>query len=187
MQKFILSLIFSMLSSYAIAHPEHGLQSAYAGFTHPFTGWDHLLVILAIGLWAAKLGGKMRWQLPVTFIVFMLFGALFGLLGFGFNGVETAIATSLVAVGFLVVFNFPISQIYRFGLVALFAMVHGLAHGVELNGSQSVFALAGMLLSTAILHAIGLAIGTQRFQFAKWFSACVAWFMIFFGSFLLLS
>lgn len=187
MKILLFALLLSLLASLAQAHPDHGLQSAFSGLMHPFTGWDHLLVMLAIGLWAAKIGGKMRWQLPLTFVAFMLLGALFGLLGVGYNGVETAIATSLVGFGFLVVFNLPINQMTRFGLVALFATFHGLAHGVELKVSVSMLAMAGMLFSTAVLHALGLAIGTQRFQFAKWFSACVAWFMIFFGSFLLIS
>lgn len=187
MKKLLFALLLSLFASLAQAHSDHGLQGAFSGLMHPFTGWDHLLVMLAMGLWAAKIGRKMRWQLPLTFMAFMLLGALFGLLGVRFYGVETAIATSLVVVGFLVAFNLPINQMSRFGLVALFAMFHGLAHGVELNGSHSVLTMAGVLFSTAVLHALGLAIGAQRFQFEKWFCACVAWFMIFFGSFLLLS
>ncbi len=187
MQKFIFCLILSLFSSLAMAHPDHGLQSAYAGFMHPFTGWDHLLVMLATGIWAAKLGGKARWLLPLTFMMFMSFGAFLGLVGVGFIGLETAIATSLVAVGFLVAFNLPISQIARFGLVAIFAVFHGLAHGVELNGNQTLLTVGSMLLSTSILHVLGLMLGSQRIQIAKWFSASLAWIMVVFGSYLLLS
>lgn len=187
MQKYIFVLILGMFSSLVMAHPDYGLQSAYAGFIHPFTGWDHLLVMVAIGLWAAKLGGKARWLLPLTFMVFILFGTLLGLAGVGFNGLETAIATSLVAVGFLVAFNLSIRQTSRFGLVALFALFHGLAHGVELNSNQATLTIVTMLLSTSMLHAVGLLLGSQRFQFAKWMSACLAWFMVVFGGYLLLS
>lgn len=187
MQKYIFGLILGMFSSIASAHPGHDLQSAYAGFMHPFTGWDHLLVMVAIGLWAAKIGGKTRWLLPLAFMMFMSFGALLGLAGVGFSGQETAIATSLVAIGFIVAFNLSIRQTSRFGLVALFALFHGLAHGIELNGNQATLTIVSMLLSTSMLHAVGLLLGSQRFQFAKWISACLAWFMVVFGGYLMLS
>lgn len=187
MQKYIFGLILGMFSSIAMAHPGHDLQSAYAGFMHPFTGWDHLLVMVAIGLWAAKIGGKTRWLLPLTFMMFMSFGALLGLAGVGFSGQETAIATSLVAIGFIVAFNLPIRQTSRFALVALFAAFHGLAHGIELNGNQTVLTILSMLLSTSLLHVLGLMLGSQRIQLAKWFSASLASIMVVFGSYLLLS
>lgn len=187
MKKYIIAVLFSLFTSQVIAHPGHSLENAYAGFMHPLTGWDHLLVMLAVGVWAAKLGGKARWQLPLTFVIAMAFGAILGFLNFDFKEVDTAIAASVVAIGFLVIFNLQLSIASRFALVALFALFHGIAHGIELNINQNAFTICGMLLSTCILHTLGLIIGTQRFLLAKWFSASLAWLMVIFGSYLLFS
>jgi urease accessory protein len=187
MKKYILVMLLSLFASLAHSHPGHGLESAYAGFIHPLTGWDHLLVMLAVGVWAAKLGGKARWQLPLTFVIAMGLGAILGFIGLRFEGLETAIAASVLTIGFLVIFNLPIPLSSRFALISLFALFHGLAHGVELNINQTALTIGGMLLSTCILHAVGLILGAQRFRMAKWFTASLAWFMVIFGSYLLLS
>ena len=182
-----LAILFSLISTIASAHPGHGFSSAYAGFMHPLTGWDHLLVMLAIGVWASKLGGKARWQLPLTFILMMGLGALVGLTGLIFSGVETAIAASVMAMGLLLVINLPISAISRIGVVALFAVFHGIAHGVELHSQKSYTALGGMLLATFLLHGAGLLLGSQRAQLAKWLHTGLAWLMMLTGSYLLLA
>lgn len=186
-KQITLAILFSLTSTIASAHPGHGLGSMYAGFIHPLTGWDHLLVMLAIGVWASKLGGKARWQLPLTFMLMMSLGAVFGLADFTFSGVETAIAASVMAMGLLLVINLPISAISRVGVVALFAVFHGMAHGVELHSQQSYTALGGMLLATLILHGAGLLLGSQRAQLAKWLHTGLAWLMMFTGSYLLLT
>lgn len=188
MKKQLLSMLVLLLtSSLALAHPDHNLASAYAGFMHPLTGWDHLLVMLAIGVWASKHDGKARWQLPLTFMLMMSIGAVFGLTGLTFSGVETAIAASVMAMGLLLVINLPISAISRVGVVALFAVFHGMAHGVELHSQQSYAALGGMLFATALLHGTGLLLGSKRIQLAKWLHTGLAWLMLFTGSYLLLS
>lgn len=149
-------------SSLALAHPGHGLDTAYAGFMHPMTGWDHLLVMLAIGVWAAKLGGKSRWQLPLTFVSVMAFGAMLGASGIYFAGVETAIAASVMAMGVLLILRLPMSTSIQLGITAIFALFHGMAHGVEIQSTQSGAVIAAMLVATATLHGLGLCLGSQR-------------------------
>ena len=195
-KQIVLATLLSLFCSISSAHPGHGLaggglggglEVAYAGFMHPLTGWDHLLVMLAIGVWASKLGGKARWQLPLTFLSIMTLGAVLGLAGITFPAVETAIAASVMAMGLLLVINLPISAISRIGIVALFAVFHGMAHGVELHSQQSYAALGGMLFATALLHGAGLLLGSQRVQLAKWLYNSLAWLMLFTGSYLMLS
>jgi len=108
MKKFILALLLSMFTSQVMAHPGHGLETAYAGFMHPLSGWDHLLMMLAVGVWAAKLGGKARWQVPLTFVGMMMIGAFLGMSGMSLSGVETAIAASVMAMGVLLIISLPI-------------------------------------------------------------------------------
>ncbi|HYN55436.1 MAG TPA: HupE/UreJ family protein [Methylotenera sp.] len=186
-KQIVVGILFSLISSIASAHPDHGLFSAYAGFMHPLTGWDHLLVMLAIGVWASKLGGKACWQLPLTFMSMMSLGAMFGLAGLTFSGVETAIAASVMALGALLMMSLPINVNVRLGIVAIFAVFHGMAHGVELYSQQSYMALGGMLFATALLHGAGLLLGSHRDQLAKWLHTGLAWLMLFTGSYLLLS
>lgn len=191
MKKIVLTCLLVGFSSLAFAHPEHGLgnnlESAYAGFIHPFTGWDHLLVMLAIGLWASKLGGKARWQLPFAFLLSMTLGAVLGLAGITFSGVETAIAASVLAMGLLLAINLPISTISRAGIVAVFATIHGMAHGVELYSQQSYAALAGMLFATTLLHGAGLLLASRRLNLAYWVQSALAWSIALAGSYMLAS
>jgi urease accessory protein len=191
-KNIILTSLLMGFSSLAIAHPGHvltgsSIQSAYAGFIHPLTGWDHLLVMLAIGIWASKLGGKSRWQLPLTFLLIMTLGAVLGLAGFTFTGVETAIAASVMAMGLLLAINLPISAINRIGIVAIFAVFHGLAHGVELHSQQSYTALVGMLIATALLHAIGLLLASRRLNLANCMQSALAWSIALAGGYMLLA
>jgi urease accessory protein len=176
-------------STMGFAHPDHGLTNAYAGFMHPFMGLDHLLMMLAIGVWAAKLSGSLRWQLPVTFLGFMVVGASLGSIGFNIFGIETAIAASVIAMGGLLAINLPISAIGRISIVAVFAMLHGVAHGVELQNavSQSDGVLFGMLLATALLHGLGFVVGLQHKLTMKWLNSGLAFLMFAVGGFLLLS
>ena len=195
-QRLIAGLLASV-PGLALAHPGHGLTeqvlanpvlaSAYLGFMHPLTGLDHLLVMLAIGLWAVKLGGKARWQLPVTFMVLMLVGAILGAQGFVFIGLETAIAASVMAMGLLLVISLPIQPLLAMGMVAVFALLHGAAHGAELNFAQGWAVVGGMLLATGFLHAVGLYIGTQRAALAKWAHTLLAWVMLIAGGAMLIA
>ena len=192
MKKIVLSSLLVGFSNLVFAHPSHelvgnGLSSAYAGFIHPLTGLDHLLVMLAIGIWASKLGGKARWQLPLTFLTSMTIGAVLGLAGMTFSGVETAIAASVTAMGLLLAINLPIATTSRIGIVAIFAVVHGMAHGVELHSQQSYATLGGMLIATALLHGIGLLVASQRLNLARWLQTALAWGIALAGGYMLLA
>lgn len=192
MKKIVLGSLLVGFSNLAFSHPGHALigsslESVYTGFMHPLTGWDHLLVMLAIGIWASKLGGKARWQLPLTFLTSMTIGAILGLAGITFSGVETAIAASVMAMGLLLAINLLIPAISRISIVAVFAVFHGMAHGIELHSQQSYVALAGMLIATALLHSIGLLLASQRLNLANWIQASLAWGIALAGGYMLLA
>lgn len=179
--QWIIAGLLMMFSGLALAHPGHGLMNAAAGFMHPLTGWDHLLVMLAIGVWAGRLGGEARWKLPVTFLAVMLLGALIG--EHGFSGVETAIALSVMAMGLLLILNMPVSVKFQMMVTAAFALMHGFAHGSELQGVPS---LLGMLMATALLHLLGLFIGLLHGRFNQYLYQILAWGMMFIGGYALI-
>jgi urease accessory protein len=185
-KQITIAALFSLFSGIASAHPGHGLDSAYAGFMHPLTGWDHLLVMLAIGVWAAKLGGQARWQLPLTFVTIMATGAVLGLSGLNFAYAETAIAASVMAMGVLLMMSLPMNKMMQLSITALFALFHGLAHGIELQSQSSLAALGGMLVATAMLHSLGLLMASQRVKMAHWLNNSFACLLLFVGSYLLL-
>lgn len=174
-------------SNLALAHPGHGLDSAYAGFMHPMTGWDHLLVMLAIGLWAAKLGGQARWQLPMTFVSVMAFGAILGAAGIYFTGVETAIAASVMAMGVLLMLRMPMSTGMQLGITAIFALFHGMAHGVEIQSTQTGAVVSAMLVATATLHGLGVLLGNQRNKVSRFLQFGLAGVMLLLGGASLIS
>jgi urease accessory protein len=142
------------------AHQHVGFMS---GFLHPFTGLDHMAVMLAIGLWSAliaqKFGREMLWG-PLGFANVLLVGAALGLEGVNVQAVEPMIAASLVAAGLLVVTKLPLRGLGAAMLAGAFALFHGLAHGYELADNVNAFqTLAGMVSATLLLHTIGLALG----------------------------
>jgi urease accessory protein len=166
-----LKALFALLttaaaSGSALAHTGvqmHQHLGFTAGFLHPFTGLDHLAVMLAIGLWSAliaqRFGREMLWG-PLGFANVLLFGAVLGLQGVQIPAVEPMIAATLVASGLLVLTKLPLRGPAAALLAGMFALFHGLAHGYEL--ADNVFAfetLAGMVCATALLHSMGLALG----------------------------
>jgi len=179
----LLTTLLLSFSSIAFAHPGHGLESAYAGFMHPMTGWDHLLVMLAVGVWAAKLGGKARWQLPITFMGMMMFGSVLGIAGMSFSGVETAIAASVMAMGALLIISLPMQLNSQLAITALFAVLHGMAHGLELQTPSQLAAFVGMLVATALLHGTGVLLGSQQVKMQKWLQSGLAYIMLLVGAY----
>ncbi len=181
----LLFLLTGLFSGIASAHSGHGLTSAYAGFIHPLTGIDHLFVMLAVGWWAAKLGGKARWQLPATFVVFMAVGAIFGLNLSSTSGLEMLIAISVIAMGGVLSARVTINQIWQFCIVASFAIVHGLAHGIELQTQVQWSSLLAMMVATALLHAFGYWFGAQRQEIFARLQQAFAMGMVLMGAYLL--
>ena len=166
-----LKALFALLTTAAVsgstlAHTGaevHQHMGFMAGFLHPFTGLDHMAVMLAIGLWSAlvarQFGREMLWG-PLGFANVLLAGAVLGLQGVQIPAVEPMIATTLVASGLLVLTRLRLRGPAAALLAGLFAMFHGLAHGYELADNVYAFqTLAGMVSATVLLHSMGLALG----------------------------
>lgn len=189
-KQIILSVVLSSVSGLALAHPGHGFSGFASGFMHSLLGWDHLLMMVAIGVWAANMGGKARWQLPLTFVCTMLAGALLGAAGITIEGVESAIAAGLLALGLVLMTRFAVNRTIQLLFTALFALMHGLAHGVELShGSLTgmMMPLLGMLIATAGLHGLGYILGAQRHRLLAFSQALLAGLMLGLGANLLLT
>ncbi|HSB96792.1 MAG TPA: HupE/UreJ family protein [Spongiibacteraceae bacterium] len=141
------------VSAGASAHPGHS-DGFLAAFAHPFTGVDHLLMMLFVGVWAGRSGGTTRWLLPATFLSSMLGGWSLGANGLIIPGLESGIAATLIVLGVLLVLQVQLPRAAQIVLVALFALLHGLAHGGELQAAWP--SAVGMVLATALLHGLGL-------------------------------
>ena len=151
---FALALLLSPAA--AFAHGGHDQAGVLAGLAHPVFGLDHLLAMLAVGLWAAQQTGAARWALPLTFVASMLLGGLFGFAGVQIPLLETGIAGSVLAFGLLVAVAVRLPMALALGLTALFALTHGVAHGLELPALASPWSYAlGFVIATAALHASG--------------------------------
>jgi urease accessory protein len=155
-------LAFStVMASPAWAHVETGAAAGLvAGLRHPISGWDHILAMIAVGLWGAQLGAPAIWLLPVTFPMVMAFGGFLGLIGIPLPGIEIGIALSAIALGLMVATEARPPLGVAAALVAIFAVFHGHAHGTELPENQSGMLYSiGFVIATGCLHAIGIAIG----------------------------
>jgi urease accessory protein len=131
-----------------------------SGLEHPVSGLDHVLAMVAVGLWGAQLGRPAIWMLPVAFPMMMAVGAFMGLLGIGLPGVEIGIAVSCVVLGAMVLAEATPPLWVAGGLVGAFALFHGHAHGTELpeNASGLLYSI-GFVIATGCLHGVGIAIG----------------------------
>ena len=159
--KRILSLAVLLgTATAASAHTGHGTHSLFAGLAHPF-GLDHLLAMLAVGLWSARvLPAAQRWQGPLCFLSAMSLGALLGAVGVSLPGTELAIAASVVVMGAMLLAGERLPQRSGLGLIAAAAALHGLAHGAELPAGGLFAGYAtGFVATTALLHAAGLGLG----------------------------
>ncbi|MCU9951233.1 HupE/UreJ family protein [Pseudomonas sp. PDM13] len=156
LRKALYALALFLTPALAFAHPGHDSSGLMAGVAHPITGLDHLLAMLAVGLWAAQQRGAARWALPVTFVGTMLLGGLLGFEGLELPFMETGIAASVLALGLLVAVAVRPPMFVAVGLTALFALAHGVAHGLELPDLSSPWGYAaGFVAATAALHAAG--------------------------------
>jgi len=157
----VVTLALTGLNSAALAHVgDHSHMSFAQGLAHPFTGLDHVLAMVAVGLWAAQLGRPAVWLLPATFPAVMAIGAAVGMSGSEMPWVEIGVAGSVVALGAAVAFAYRPSLAASAALIALFALLHGYSHGVELPADASGLIYgAGFVAATLTLHMIGIAIG----------------------------
>lgn len=159
--KILSGTVFLLASGAALAHPSHEHASSFmAGFDHPIGGFDHLLAMLAIGLWAASLGGRALWTIPSAFVITMLAGGGLAVAGLSVPFVEQGILLSVIVLGALVLFAKRLPTTVCVATAGAFALFHGAAHGIEmpLNANGLQYAL-GFALATAGLHVIGLGFG----------------------------
>lgn len=155
-------LAMSVVPGMASAHAGHGevVGGLLAGMMHPLSGLDHVIAMVAVGLWAAQLGARAVFVLPVTFPLVMILGGMLGALGGAIAGVEIAIAISVIALGALVAFSIRLSLAAAVAVVAVFALCHGYAHGVELPTTANAIAYSGgFVVATVVLHMLGIAFG----------------------------
>ncbi|MDX3926920.1 MAG: HupE/UreJ family protein [Shinella sp.] len=160
-RRILLSLgLLAATAMPAFAHlnpEEHG--SFMAGFSHPLFGLDHILVMVAVGLWAAQIGGRALWIVPLAFVGTMAVGFGLAVGGIDLPFVEPAILASVVALGLLVAMAIRLDTAAAAAIVGIFALFHGHAHGGELGSAGAMQFGAGFVLATALLHAAGIALG----------------------------
>lgn len=159
LKRILGALALLLTPALAFAHPGHGDNGLIAGIGHPLGGLDHLLAMLAVGLWAAQQQGAARWALPCTFVGSMLVGGLSGFEGLNLPALESGIAASVLALGLAVALAVRPPLVMAVGATALFALFHGVAHGLELPEMSSPWTYAaGFVVATAVLHAAGYAL-----------------------------
>jgi urease accessory protein len=142
------------------AHEGGAAAGFLSGLYHPISGLDHVLAMVAVGIWGAQLGSPAVWALPVTFPIVMALGGMLGLLGVPVPGVEVGIGLSALALGAMVALEKRPTLIVAGALVAFFAIFHGYAHGTELPEGQNGLAYSiGFVIATGTLHAVGIALG----------------------------
>ncbi len=158
--KVALAAAFALVPALASAHPGHpghDQSSFTSGLLHPVLGMDHLLAMVAVGLWAMQLGGRARWAVPATFVSVMLLGGFAGVGGFVVPYLEQGILASVLILGLLIVMAARVPMVASMGLVAAFALLHGVAHGAEMPvGANGLAYGAGFAATTVVLHGCGL-------------------------------
>lgn len=157
--------IFSALSmlllipTALLAHTGVGFTGSFMnGFLHPLGGLDHLLAMVAVGVWATQQNRSAKWAVPAAFVAFMMAGAWMGYNGMVLPFVEQGIVLSVLAMGLVVMLALKVPAVAGMALVGLFAMFHGHAHGTEVaSGAQFLSYVGGFSLATAALHLTGMA------------------------------
>ncbi len=157
-----LALLSALWAQTAMGHLLQGEASGFfTGLLHPVSGADHVLAMVAVGLWGAQLGAPAIWVLPVAFPLVMAMGGMLGFLGVPIPGVEYGIAASAIVLGTAVAFEVRPPLVVAALVVGCFAIFHGHAHGTELPAGQSALLYSmGFVVATGCLHGLGIGIGT---------------------------
>ena len=177
--RYLVFASLCLLPTLALADPGHDTGTGFmAGLVHPWSGMDHLITMLAVGMWAGQLGGRMRWAVPCSFVSMMLVGALLGFGGAHIGAVEQVIAASVCVLGLLLATATRVPLLAGMAITGCFAVFHGYAHATEAEvSSNALLYMAGFTISTATLHAIGLVIAMQLGQhqrIVRWAGALIA-------------
>ena len=168
--KLPITIFLLVASGTAFAHPGHNVSGFAAGLMHPFSGLDHLLAMVAVGLWAAqgntlKRGRSKVWLLPATFMTMLAVGAGIAMQWQSLPLVEPGIAASVLALGLLIALSLQLPASLSVAITRLFGLLHGYAHGLELPRSAAPVEYAlGFLAATAALHLGGIAAGLAMRQ-----------------------
>lgn len=137
-----------------------GANAFLTGFLHPLGGLDHMLAMLAVGMWGALLGMPALWLLPVAFPLLMAVGGVLGMVGFPLPTVELGIALSVLVLGAVIAINFRAPLWVSLLVVSFFAIFHGYAHGVELPAQTNPLSYSlGFVVATGLIHLAGIGIG----------------------------
>lgn len=157
-----LALLAACWAEAALAHGQQAEAAGLlTGLLHPVSGLDHVLAMVAVGLWGAQLGMPAIWVLPVAFPLVMAVGGMLGSLGVPIPGIEVGIAASAIVLGIAVAFELRPPLVVAALVVGCFAIFHGHAHGTELPPGQSALLYSmGFVIATGCLHALGIGIGT---------------------------
>jgi urease accessory protein len=175
---FLAIFTFLAFASVALARPLAG--GLLAGVRHPLTGLDHLIAMIAVGLWAGQMGGKARWRVPCAFVALMLVGGALGLAGIPLPFVESGVVASVFVLGLLVAAAVRWRPLASVALVGVFAVFHGHAHAAEVAaGVSGLEFAAGFAATTAALHGVGLLLAAalgrlDRPALLRWAGALVA-------------
>jgi urease accessory protein len=175
--RIYIAILAMLLPAAAWAHPGHGGSGFISGLAHPFSGLDHVLGMLAAGVWAARSDGIRRWIILAAFLGGMLAGGMFGLNGIVPPFIESAVAASVLASALLVALAMRLPLPAQAGVAAFFALWHGIAHGAELPTMAAPLGYAcGFLAATAVLLGSGLALGSmlRNNQRDRWLGAGIA-------------
>ena len=158
--QFLTAFILLGIGSAAFAHPGHDVSELSTGLMHPFSGFDHLLAMIAVGLWAAQSGGRKIWLLPAAFMLMIAAGAKCALIYPFLPLIESGIAASVLVMGIIIALSLKLSARLSVAITALFGFFHGYAHGLEMFGAIEAEAYAlGFLTATVALHLAGIAVG----------------------------
>jgi len=169
-RRFALAALTLLITAAAAeAHTGVGSTMGFThGFGHPFSGLDHILAMVAVGLFAANLGGRALWLVPLSFVAMMAVGGALGVAGIDMPFFEIGIAASVIVLGLAVALQWNLPVAGAMALVGFFALFHGHAHGAEMPVDASGLAYGvGFVLATAILHLIGIGLGLGIGMLAK--------------------
>ena len=156
-----MSALLLAFPSLALAHTGVGETTGLMhGFGHPIGGADHMLAMIAVGLWAAQIGGRALWIIPCTFVGVMVLGGVFGFSGIPVPFIEEGILISVLILGILIAGAFKLPLVFSSLIVGVFAIFHGYAHGAEMPVATSAASYAiGFAFATAMLHVAGMSLG----------------------------
>ena len=162
--RILTGALFVCAAALASAHTDGEAAGGFlSGYIHPLSGLDHLLAMVAVGMWGATLGRPLIWALPIAFPLMMVVGGILGIARVPLPFVEAGVALSVIVLGLAIALAWRAPVPVAVAIVAVFAIFHGHAHGTELpaTGQPAAYA-AGFVISTGLLHLAGVAIGLLK-------------------------